>query len=370
LKSVPAALAVLVVSTPLAAALHLSQTHTNRVELEKSAGVLPQGPHHSTTAAKRAAGDGTGEEVDSDTLVKVPPFGETFGALTLPAFSALLTPKAWKWVAMFSLIGTLESMLTAKAMDLIDPWERKTTLDRDNVAVGIANTCCALVGAAPMISEIVRSKANLDNGARTRFANMWHGVFLLLFVTLVPALIGMIPIAGLTAMLIYTGFRLAHPKEFKHMLHIGVEQLAVYVTTIVAVLATDLLVGIGIGIALELVIHIINGVPIRSLFKPNLELREVGNDKWRIEARHSAIFSNWIPLRRQIEKFRKDKKSLVIDLSATRLVDHTVMSKLYETQREFERENLSLAITGLDSHKAFSSHRLAARRCQAVPANN
>jgi MFS superfamily sulfate permease-like transporter len=260
------------------------------------------------------------------------------------------------------LIGTLESMLTAKASDLIDPYKRKTNLDRDNLAVGVANTLSSLIGATPMISEIVRTKANIDNGARTRFGNFWHGVFLLAFVTLLPTVITMVPMAALTAMLIYTGFRLAHPHEFRHMYEIGPEQLLIFCSTLLGVIGIDLLWGVAIGILVKFVVHALNGCPVNSFFKPLLDVEELDANTYQIEARRSAVFSNWIMLKKRIEAIRHDKKNLVIDLSDTRLVDHTVMARMRELEAEFQQDGLTLSVVGLDEHRPMSSHPLAARK--------
>jgi MFS superfamily sulfate permease-like transporter len=264
---------------------------------------------------------------------------------------------------MFTLIGSLESMLSAKAIDMIDPWKRKTNLNRDLVAVGIANTAVAFIGGLPMISEIVRSKANIDNGARTRFADLWHGVFLLAFVALVPGLVHRIPLAALAAMLVYTGFRLASPREFINVFKIGPEQLVIFTSTIIGVLATDLLIGIGIGIAVKAVIHIINGVPLSSIYKPYLEVQPQGEDSVLISASGSAVFTNWIPFKREIEQLGLvQKNNVVVDLSGTKLVDHSVMEKLHEMERDFEQAGLHLEVTGLEGHRRFSQHPFAARK--------
>ncbi|WP_145171446.1 SulP family inorganic anion transporter [Rubripirellula lacrimiformis] len=286
-----------------------------------------------------------------------------FDQITTPDFSALQQPKAWSWVFMFFVIGSLESLLSAKAIDLIDPWRRKTNMDRDIVAVGCGNLCAAMVGGMPMISEIVRSKANIDNGARTRFADFWHGMFLLSCVAMIPMVLHRIPMAALAAMLIYTGFRLAHPSEFMNVWRIGREQLAIFTVTMVAVLATDLLIGIAIGIATKVVIHLANGVPLRSLFKPEIEVADDDGQTIRIVAYKSAVFSNWIPIRRQIEQLGLvERKNVDFDLSETKFVDHSVMDKLHEVSDDFSQQGLVFRVIGLDEHQPLTNHEHAARR--------
>ena len=292
-------------------------------------------------------------------LVNVP--SNLFGALTLPDFSGMTQTKGWYWASMFAIIGTLESLLSAKAVDMLDPWHRKTNLDRDDTAVGVGNLLASGVGGLPMISEIVRSRANIDNGARTRFANMFHGAFLLLFVGALPAVVSLIPLSALGAMLVYTGFRLAHPREFVHVYSIGREQLVVFTTTLVAVLTTDLLEGIAIGIGVKLLIHTLNGAPLRSLLEPHIEVSEREDGAVVLAVHHSAIFSNWIALRKRLNQARSCRE-VVLDLSAARLVDHTVMEKLHEMEQDFGRSDCRLVITGLELHRALSPHPFAARK--------
>jgi MFS superfamily sulfate permease-like transporter len=192
---------------------------------------------------------------------------------------------------------------------------------------------------------------------------MWHGVFLLVCVAFIPTILHRIPLAALAAMLVYTGFRLAHPSEFVHIYKTGREQLAVFVVTLVSVLATDLLIGIAIGIAVKFFIHVMNGVPLRSLFKTYLDVEEQPNNTSIIRAHHSAVFSNWIPFRRQLEYIGLvHHQNIILDLSNTKLVDRSVMANLQELQRDFEQQGLKLEVTGLDWHRPLADHEAAARK--------
>ncbi len=334
LKLIPAPVVVLLITVPMGMYFNLGQEHTYSFGGRD----YPLGAHF---------------------LVNVPE--NMFSAITFPDFSGLGTPTAWKYVVMFALIGSLESLLSAKAIDEIDPWRRKTNQDRDLLAVGVGNTLSAFVGGLPMISEIVRSKANIDNGARTRFANMYHGSFLLIFVALLPALINQIPLAALGAMLVRVGFRLASPQEFLHMYKVGREQLVIFVSTIVGVLATDLLIGIAIGIGVKAAFHIFNGVPLLSLFRLRVSVERGEKDRVTVAVKDSAVFSTWIGLKKRLEHL-KGEALVVLDLSETYFVDHTVMERLKEMENEFKENDSTLVITGLDQHQKLSDYPTAARK--------
>lgn len=334
LKKIPAPLIVLLIAVPLELYFDLDHPHAYSLN------------HHDY-------------QVGPNFLVNVPL--NMFNALAFPDFSGLLTLTGIKYVILFALIGSLESLLSAKAVDSIDSWKRKTNLDRDLTAIGIGNTVAACVGGLPMISEIVRSKANIDNGAHTRFANLYHGLFLLVFVALVPGMINEIPLAALAAMLVYTGFRLASPAEFLHTYHVGKEQLLIFVATIIAILATDLLVGIGIGIAVKLLVHLVNGAPLLSLLRLDYVLCPVSDRKMRLSVKGAAVFTTWISLRRRLQDLAQ-QHDVEVDLSQTRFVDHTVMARLHELQADLASQNRTLTISGLDQHRPFSEDVAAARK--------
>jgi MFS superfamily sulfate permease-like transporter len=272
-------------------------------------------------------------------LVNVP--GNLLNAVTFPDFSGITTETGIKYTVLFAIIGSLEGVLSAKAIDGIDPWGRKTNLDRDLLATGIANTMSAFIGGLPMISEIVRSKANIDNGAKTRFANFYHGMFLLICVALVPSVINQIPLAALAALLVITGYRLASPHEFMSIYREGKDQFIVFVSTILGVLATDLLKGLAIGIGVRIVIHFIRG---GSIFRLNAKIIPERDQSVTIFLRGSIIFSSWIPLRRDLERFLKKGKRVTLDITETKLVDRRVMSRVDEWTKKFKENGLELSV--------------------------
>lgn len=347
-RMVPAPMLVVVLSIPLGRYFDLSHQH------------LYSWHHHIYS-------------VGAQYLVKVP--DHLLQAVVGPNFSAVLSGPGLKYVAMFALVGSLESLLSAKATDLLDPWQRKTHMNRDLLAVGIGNTLASFVGGLPMISEIVRSSANINNGARTRAANLFHGLLLLGFVALVPGLIRQIPLAALAAMLVYTGSRLASPKEFVAAYQVGREQLLIFTTTVVMTLLTDLLVGIGAGVAVKALVHLVRGVPVMALFRSQLTVEEVkptqSHPELRVRIQGAAVFTNWLGLSQRLRLLlaKHHGETVVLDFTDAKLVDHTVMSKLSELRREVSAlQGIVLSIIGLGGHEANSAHPLAARVKPAEPA--
>ena len=281
--------------------------------------------------------------------------------IVFPRFDYLFTSFGIQMIITYALVASLESLLTAAAIDNLDPFKRKSNFNRELFAKGSGNILSSFIGGLPIIAEVVRSSANVNNGAKTRWANFFHGCFLLLFVVFLTQVIHQIPLAALAAMLMVTGYRLASPKEFIKTLRIGKEQLIIFISTIVVTLASDLLIGILAGILIKLTIHIMNGVPFKSLFKPFLTIHSADNEHFTVDAEHSAIFSNFIGLKKQLDRLPKGKH-ITLDLSNVRLVDHTVMEHLHEIQEAYQRNGGIFNIVGLNNHSQLSDHPRSARK--------
>jgi MFS superfamily sulfate permease-like transporter len=281
-------------------------------------------------------------------------------ALTLPDWSVVGSGPSVKYIVTFALVGSIESMLSAKAVDSLDPWRRRSSLDRDLLSTGVGNLVAGLLGGLPMISEIVRSSANVSAGARTRWSNFFHGVFLFLFVAAVPWLLRAIPLSALAAMLVSTGIRLASPREFAKSWRIGPAQLVILLVTMAATLATDLLVGVGVGIVTKAIVHLLGGMPLRAMFKPSItESVEAGVKVLSIG--HAAVFCNYLAIKRALANC-PNEPSVVVDLSATRVVDHTVLEALQGLADDWAKDGRRLVVRGLEGHRRASDHPFAEAR--------
>lgn len=265
-----------------------------------------------------------------------------------------------KYVIMFALVGTLESLLTVKAIDMLDPYKRKSNANKDLIGIGIGNVMAACLGGLPMISEVARSSSNVNNGAVTRWANFFHGFFMLVFLLAAVHLIELIPNTALAALLIAVGIKLAHPKEFIHIFQIGKESLAVFLVTIFFTLFEDLLVGIAAGIILKLILHLFHGAPLRALFKAPVSVSFEANH-YLIEIEKAAVFSNYLGIKNKLDDIPQGME-ITIDLSNTKMVDHSVQDNLQHFKRDYELQGGKVTIKGLEDHQALSNHHLAARK--------
>jgi MFS superfamily sulfate permease-like transporter len=291
------------------------------------------------------------------------------GGLEFPSFAKIGTSPFWIAVVGVALVSAIESLLSAKAVDTLDPYKRTSNLDKDLMAMGAGSSLAAVAGGLPMISEIVRSSANVNNGAKTQWANFYHGIFLLIYVLIGVSVIEMIPNAALAAMLVFTGFKLAHPKEFKHMYKVGLMELEIFIVTLVAVLATDLIIGIAIGIVFKYILVLFKGTKVNELFKSHLTIEHKGNKKI-IHLKGSQIFSNYLSLKKKMDSGTQKYDEVLIDFSEVTFVDHTVIEHLEDYERNAKLKGKEVHIINIDSLNPLSAHPLAARDRKAKAIGN
>ena len=191
--------------------------------------------------------------VGPDLLLDMP--NSIMDSIMYPNFGKIDTIEFWTAVISIMLITSIESLAIAKAVDKIDPYKRKTDLNKDLMGIGISTMAAGFIGGLPIIAVIIRSTVNVHNGAKTKWSNMYQGLLLLLFIVVLSPIMKQVPLCAFAILLVFTGFKLASPKVFKQVFSHGIEQLIFFVGTMVLTLYTNLLVGLFGGLLLVLVSH-------------------------------------------------------------------------------------------------------------------
>ena len=275
-------------------------------------------------------------------VVSKNPINVNFSGLTSHPVSLI------QYVILFALIGSIESLLTVKAMDSKDPYKRKSDPNKDLSAIGIGNVIAGILGGLPMISEVARSTSNVINGAKTRWANFFHGLFLLLALIIAVPFINMIPNAALAAMLIFVGFKLAHPKEFKHMWHIGKDQFLIFLTTVILTLTFDLLIGVLSGILLEILVNFYHGASLKGAFSTKLTRLIIDGEKIKLQLSPDTVFTNILGLKKCMDSIPMGLH-IEIDFSKVNIVDHTSMLTIYQFAEDYTEKGGHVNFVGKEN---------------------
>jgi MFS superfamily sulfate permease-like transporter len=250
---------------------------------------------------------------------------EFFGLFKSPNFSAIGNKDVWITAATIAIVASLETLLSLEAVDKLDPIKRISPTNRELVAQGAGNIISGLLGGLPMTAVIVRSSANVNAGARTKMSAIIHGVLLLLSLLFIPVAINYIPLSCLAAILLVTGYKLARITLFKHMWHQGLSQFIPFVVTIVAVVMTDLLIGVGIGMMVG--IFYILRTNMRNPYFYHIEDSE--NRKIiRIRLAEEVTFLNKAAIQITLTGLPKETE-VIIDGSNSRYIDPDVLEIIH-----------------------------------------
>jgi MFS superfamily sulfate permease-like transporter len=280
-----------------------------------------------------------------------------------PKFDKIGTLLFWQTVISISLIASIETLAAAKAIDKLDPFHRKTNLNKDLMGVGFSTMVSGLVGGLPIISVIVRTTVNIHNNARTKWSNFFHGALLILFIVALADVLQLVPLAALAAILIFMGFKLASPRIFKESYEQGLEQLLFLIGTLLITLFSNLILGIIGGIIIKLLTQILLAhVPIHTffsmLFKSGTKLLKKSETSYELRMKGIANFLTILNLKTIMQEIPAGC-DVKINASNTRILDLSVQEYLYNFKKEQERTGGKVRITGIEQHITSSKHKLA-----------
>lgn len=288
--------------------------------------------------------------IESTHLVSLPIAHSTtefISFFTLPNFSFITNVQVWISAVTLAIVASLETLLGIEAVDKLDPLKRVTPTNKELKAQGFGNIISGLIGGLPLTSVIVRSSANVSAGGKTKQATIFHGLLLLLCAALIPNLLNKIPLSTLAGILIFTGYKLAKITLFKEFYQKGLNQFIPFCVTIIAILFTDLLIGISIGIAVSMIFI------IRSNFKTAV-LVVNDNNNYLIRFKKDVSFLNKPIIKSELELV-PENANLVIDVARAEYIDKDVIDEVNSFLYHAHLKNIKVA---LRTNPSNALHRL------------
>lgn len=284
--------------------------------------------------------------------------------ITMPDFGGFTNPKVWIVGATIAIVASIETLLCIEASDRLDQQRRITDTNLELKAQGIGNLISSFIGGLPMTSVVVRSSANANAGATSKVSAMIHGVLLLVCVLSIPVILNLIPLATLAAVLILVGYKLAKPATFKHFWHLGKFQFIPFVATVVAVVATDLLKGVGIGLTIS-VFYILQGNMKRAYYLSREMLDDA--DGIKIKLAEEVSFLNKAAIKKTLKNI-KPNSNVIIDARSTSYIATDVLEMIQDfaniraKEQDINVELLGFKTSYRDYERSEDSHILVTHK--------
>lgn len=263
-----------------------------------------------------------------------------FSQFTLPDFSAITNFEVWKIAIVIAIVASLETLLCVEATDKLDPDKRITPTNRELKAQGLGNVISGLIGGLPVTQVIVRSSANISFGGKTKMSAIMHGFFLLVSALTIASVLNMIPLSSLAAILLMVGYKLAKPALFKQMYKLGWEQFVPFTATVVAILATDLLKGITIGVLFGIFYTLRNSYR-NSHHMKDITANENGQKVHHLVLAEDVSFFNKASVIQVLDAIPKNSK-VIIDCSKSKSIDYDVMELIINYESNAKTKNITV----------------------------
>jgi carbonic anhydrase len=281
--------------------------------------------------------------IDSTHLVNLPMlFGTATNAelITLPSLAFLGKIAFYKVALTIAMVASLESLLSIEAIEKLDPIKHRVNGNKELVAQGVGNMVSASLGGLPITSVIVRGSININLGAQTRWSTILHGIFLLISILFLSQVINLIPLASLAAVLVYAGYKLIHPENFKEQYARGWYQFIPFITTIIAIVFSDLLMGVMIGLFVSALFI------VRENYQSPVLLVEEAGLITKLTFGNNVSFLHKNQVIKAIEAIGSDRL-VEIDGSRTQFIDPDILDVIREFRINCKERNIELLIGGI-----------------------